>query len=43
MRLVLTETMRMDYFAKVRANIADVDLFAALTDEPELKSYVPKR
>lgn len=43
LRLLASDSTRLDYFAKVRALVEDVDLFAALAEEPELKSYVPKR
>lgn len=42
LRLIATESQRGDYFQKVRAMIANDDLFEVLKLEDQLKRHVPK-
>ena len=42
LKLVATESQRIDYFQKVRSLVEDSDLFAALSTEPVLARHVPR-
>ncbi|GJN88674.1 hypothetical protein Rhopal_001640-T1 [Rhodotorula paludigena] len=42
LRLVATESQRLDVFQRVRANVDEGDLFAALREDEVLKGHVPK-
>ncbi|GAA5889888.1 hypothetical protein JCM16303_001490 [Sporobolomyces ruberrimus] len=42
MRLVATESQRLDVFQKVRAGIEEGDVFAALREDELLKNHVPQ-
>ena len=42
LKLIATESQRLDYFQKVRSLVEDSDLFLALKEEPLLKKHVPR-
>ncbi|BGP45913.1 Origin recognition complex, subunit 1 [Rhodotorula kratochvilovae] len=42
LRLVATESQRLDVFQRVRASVDEGDLFAALREDETLKGHVPK-
>lgn len=42
MRLVATESQRLDVFQKVRAGVEEGDVFAALREDELLKGHVPQ-
>jgi len=42
LRLVATESQRLDYFQRVRSMVGDSDLFEALRQEPALKLHIPR-
>ncbi|GAA6050067.1 hypothetical protein JCM3770_001353 [Rhodotorula araucariae] len=42
LRLVATESQRLDVFQRVRATVDEGDLFAALREDETLKGHVPK-
>jgi hypothetical protein len=42
MRLLATESQRLDVFQKVRAGVEEGDVFAALREDELLKNHVPQ-